>query len=123
MAALVRFPRQPCNRPYSRGIHRRKPTLPNAGVGLFLRGAMLMTSSRLLLAAVAATGAAALSGCASYDPYGGGYSSVSIGVGTGGYYGGGYGGFGGYGYYPAYGYAQPWGGWYNDYYYPGRGVY
>src|SRR6478609_9317801 len=85
---------------------------------------MLMTPSRLLLAAVAATGAAALSGCASYDPYGGGYSSVSIGVGTGGYYGGGYGGgFGGYGYYPAYGYAQPWGGWYNDYYYPGRGSY
>lgn len=78
-----------------------------------------MTHSRLLLAAVAATGAAAMSGCATYDPYGGGYSSVSVGIGTGGYYGG-YGG--GYGYYPSYRYASPWAGWYNDYYYPGTGV-
>jgi len=67
-----------------------------------------MTRSRILLAAVAATGAAA---------YGYGYSGVSIGVGTGGYYGD-YGG----GYYPSYGYARPWGGWYNDFYYPGTGV-
>jgi len=77
-----------------------------------------MTRSRILLAALAATGAAALSGCATYDPYGYGYSSVSIGVGGGGYYGG----YGGGGYYPSYGYARPWGGWYNDYYYPGTGV-
>lgn len=82
-----------------------------------------MSPNRLLLAAVAVTGAAALSGCATYDPYGYGYSGVSIGVGTGGYYGG-YGGYGGYGagHYPSYGYARPWGGWYNDYYYPGTGV-
>jgi hypothetical protein len=96
---------------------------------------MLMTRSRLLIAAIAATGAAALSGCATYDPYGRSYSGVSIGVGTGGYYGGyggyggysdyGYGGYGGgYGYgYPSYGYASPYGGWYNNYYYPGTGVY
>ena len=86
-----------------------------------------MTRSRLLLAAVAATGAAALSGCSTYDPYGYGYSGVSVGIGTGGYYGGYgggyYGGYRGYGYgYPSYGYAAPYAGWYNNYYYPGTGV-
>src|SRR6476620_10739505 len=102
-----------------------------------------MRISQIRLAAVALTSGIALSGCA-YDmygdPYGYGYgygpqSSVSIGVGYGGYgYGGyGYGGYpyGGYpygGYYGGYGY--PYGGygydpfgWYGNYYYPGSGIY
>ena len=73
----------------------------------------------ILLSAVSAVG---LSGCAygdgfGYGPYGG--SSVSIGVG----YGGGYGGYGyGYPYGGYYGGYDPFG-WYGDYYYPGTGVY
>jgi hypothetical protein len=93
-----------------------------------------MRVSRLRLAALAAAGSVALSGCA-YDmygdPYGYGYapySSVSVGVGYGGGYGGygygnpygGYGGYGGYGSY--YGGYDPFG-WYGDFYYPGSGIY
>jgi hypothetical protein len=63
---------------------------------------------RLSWIGLAAAGALALGGCA-YDDYGYG----------GGYYGGlGYGGG-----YSAYGYAAPYYGWYDDYYYPGAGVY
>jgi len=62
-----------------------------------------------------AAGLLALGGCA--DDYG--YNGVSVGAGYGGgyapgYYGGGYGG---------YGYAPSYYGWYNDFYYPGTGVY
>lgn len=88
------------------------------------------------LAALALASGIVLSGCA-YDmygdPYGYGYgygpqSTVSIGVGYGGY--GGYGGYYGGGYYPygGYGYGYPYGGydpfgWYGDFYYPGTGIY
>jgi len=81
-----------------------------------------MHASRFRLAALAVSGALALSGCA-YGLYGDGYGyhpygGVSIGVGYGGY--GGY----GYAYDPYYGYGgyDPFG-WYGDYYYPGVGVY
>lgn len=65
-----------------------------------------------------------LSACTS--PYG--YSGVSLGVGNAGYYdpyygGYGYGGYGGYGY-PGYNLAYaPYWGWYDDFYYPGTGIY
>jgi hypothetical protein len=94
-----------------------------------------MRVSHIRLAAVALTSGILLSGCA-YDmygdPYGYGYgygprSSVSIGVGYGGY---GYGGYPYGGYYGGYGYGSPYGGygydpfgWYGDYYYPGSGIY
>jgi hypothetical protein len=79
--------------------------------------------------ALVAIGAVGLSGCATFDPYG---TSVGVGVGSryyDPYYGGGYayggqhpyGGYGSYGSYGSYG-AQS-GGWYNNYYYPGTGVY
>src|SRR5690349_6126413 len=91
-----------------------------------------MRIPRLRLAALAAVSGIALTGCA-YDMYGDGYgydgygygyprSSVSIGIGYGGGYGGYYGGYG-YGYpYGGYGYYDPFG-WYGDYYYPGTGIY
>jgi hypothetical protein len=64
-----------------------------------------------------AAGALTLGGCAYGDlGYGGGYGS--------GYYGG-YGGYGGYNgdpYY-GYGYGSPYFGWYDDFYYPGAGLY
>jgi hypothetical protein len=75
----------------------------------------------LRMAALALVGGVALGGCA-YDTYGGGggygygpYSGLSVGVG----YGGGY----GYGspYYSDY-YGSPFG-WYDDFYYPGTGIY
>ena len=78
--------------------------------------------------ALVALGAVGLSGCATYDPYLG----ASVGVGSAyydPYYGGGYGynrgyPYGGYGSYGGYGgYSSPYGGWYNNYYYPGTGVY
>ena len=79
--------------------------------------------------ALVALGAVGLSGCATFDPYLG----ASVGVGSryyDPYYDGGYGysPYGTYGNYGAYGapyrgYAQPYGGWYNNYYYPGTGVY
>ena len=61
-----------------------------------------------------------------------GYSGVNVGYGTGGYYDDGYGygyadpygggyGYGGYG--GGYGYAPSYFGWYNDFYYPGSGIY
>lgn len=93
-----------------------------------------MSLSHLRNLALAAVGAASLAGCASFDPYGG----VGVGVGYGSpYYGGygnygGYGGYGGYGYdpyagygsYGSYGgYSSPYGGWYQNYYYPGTGTY
>ena len=79
-----------------------------------------MFSPRFRAALVAAAGSVALTGCATYDPYG--YSGVSVGYGSP-YYGGyGYGSpyYGG-GYYGR-GYA-PYYGWYNGYYYPGTGIY
>ena len=66
-----------------------------------------------------AAGALALGGCA-YDNYGygyGPYSGLSVGVGYGSGYYGGYGGYGGY--YNSY---LPFG-WYDDFYYPGSGIY
>ena len=95
-----------------------------------------MRVPKLRLAALALVSGISLGGCA-YDMYGDGYggyggsggyggfgypqSSVSIGVGYGGGYGyspyyGGYGNYGGY-----YG-GSPFG-WYDDFYYPGTGIY
>ena len=68
-----------------------------------------------------AAGALTLGGCA--------YGDYGMGLG----YGGGYGGYGsgspyyGYGYgspyYGGYGYGDPYFGWYDDFYYPGTGIY
>jgi hypothetical protein len=89
-----------------------------------------MRVPKLGLAAIAAVSGIALTGCADmYGPYGGygggygyPYSGVSIGLG----YGGGYGGYGsyygGYGGGYGYGYVSPFG-WYDDFYYPGTGIY
>ena len=63
-------------------------------------------------AALMAAGLLALGGCT--DGYG--YSGVSVGAGYGGGYAPGYYG-GGYGYAPSYY------GWYNNFYYPGTGIY
>jgi hypothetical protein len=68
-----------------------------------------------------AAGALTLGGCA--------YGDLGYGVGLG--YGGGYydspyyGPYGGYGAYPGYygGFGAPYFGWYDDYYYPGTGVF
>jgi hypothetical protein len=85
-----------------------------------------MRVPRLALAAVAAAGAIALSGCADdmYGPYGYGYGAYGYGYSPYGYgyapYGYGYGyPYGGYGYYDAY---YPFG-WYDDFYYPGVGIF
>lgn len=50
-----------------------------------------------------------------------GFSGLSVGYGSGGYYGDGYDTGYGYGYDSAYG--SPYYGWYDDFYYPGTGVY
>lgn len=100
-----------------------------------------MRVPKLRLAALALVSGIALGGCAydmygaggygGYSPYGYGggyapYSGVSVGVGYGNYgYGGynpyysNYGGYGGYGGY--YG-GSPFG-WYDNFYYPGTGIY
>lgn len=82
-----------------------------------------MRVPRLAIAAVAAAGALALSGCADdmYGPYGYGYGYGAYGYGSPYGYGSyGYGApYGGYGYYGSY---DPFG-WYGDYYYPGVGIY
>jgi hypothetical protein len=87
-----------------------------------------MRVPRLALAAVAAAGALALSGCADdlYGPYGYGYGGYGYGSPYSGYGYGypyasyGYGNaYGGYGYYGGY---DPFG-WYSDSYYPGVGIY
>ena len=69
-----------------------------------------------------AAGALALGGCA--------YGDLGYGVGYGGGYGAydygyGYGPYGGYGEYPAYygGFGAPYFGWYDNYYYPGAGIF
>jgi hypothetical protein len=96
-------------------------------------GEVSMYAFRLRAAAVALVAGIGLAGCTT--PYG--YNGVSVGVGSGGYYGDyGYGGYPGYGYgypqygygynagYPAYGYGYaPYYGWYDDFYYPGSGYY
>lgn len=76
----------------------------------------------LRAAALAATAAITLSGCA----YNGLYSGVSVGYGNAGYYDPYY----GYGYgYPGYGYSRlgygysPYWGWHDSFYYPGSGFY
>ncbi|HYE28132.1 MAG TPA: hypothetical protein VEA61_07850 [Allosphingosinicella sp.] len=79
-----------------------------------------MFVSRLRSAALVLAAGLGVSACTHYDGYG--YSSVSLGYGTGYcdpywddcYYGG-YGGYGGY--------YDPWYGWYGNYYYPGIGIY
>jgi len=81
-----------------------------------------MRVPRLAIAAVAAAGALALSGCADdmYGPYGYdayGYSPYGYAYAPYGY---GYGyPYGGYGYYGGY---DPFG-WYGDFYYPGVGIF
>jgi hypothetical protein len=62
--------------------------------------------STILRPAIIAFAALGLAGCSSYDDgYGYGYSRVSLGLGSyGGYY-------------------RPYYGWYDNYYYPGTGVY
>ncbi|MET4895574.1 hypothetical protein RN629_00200 [Sphingomonadaceae bacterium jetA1] len=74
-----------------------------------------MTLNRTGWTAALLAGVLALGGCT--DGYG--YSGVSVGAGSGGYGPGYYGGgpYGGYDYAPSYY------GWYNDFYYPGTGVY
>ena len=59
----------------------------------------IFTKSALLAAGIA--GAALLAGCT--DGYGRGYSSVSVGYNAG--------------------WGDPYWGWYDDYYYPGTGIY
>jgi hypothetical protein len=68
-----------------------------------------------------AAGALSLGGCADYYGYGGdyyggyGYGSPYIGLGySSGYYSP---------YYGGYGYGSPYYGWYDNYYYPGSGLY
>jgi hypothetical protein len=74
-----------------------------------------MYASRIRAAGLVIAASLGLSACMS--PYG--YSSVGVGVGSGGYYGD-Y----GYGYpYGSYGYGYPSYGWYDDFYYPGSGYY
>ena len=76
---------------------------------------------RIPFISLAAAGALALGGCA-YGDYGYG---VGVGYGDYGYspYGYGYASpYYGYGYNSSY-YGSPYFGWYNDYYYPGTGVY
>ena len=67
------------------------------------------------LAAVALAGGLTLGGCAyGYDPYGGGYGGLGVGIG----YNSGYGGYG------SYGYGDPYGGYgYGGYPYGGYGNY
>ncbi len=80
-----------------------------------------MYASRIRAAGLVIAASLGLSACMS--PYG--YSSVGVGVGSGGYYGDyGYGGYAGYGSpYGGYGYGYPSYGWYDDFYYPGSGYY
>jgi hypothetical protein len=69
---------------------------------------------RIPFISLAAAGALALGGCA--------YGGYGVGLGYGGGYGSGY--YGDYGYGPyGYGYGSPYYGWYDDFYYPGAGVY
>lgn len=76
---------------------------------------------RIFYVSLLAAGALSLSGCADYYGYGGGY--------YGGYgYAGPYVGLGyssGYydPYYGGYGYGYPYFGWYDNFYYPGAGIY
>jgi hypothetical protein len=78
-----------------------------------------MYASRIRAAGLIVAASLGLSACMS--PYG--YSSVGVGVGSGGYYGDyGYGGGYPYGSY-GYGYGYPSYGWYDDFYYPGSGYY
>jgi hypothetical protein len=72
---------------------------------------------RIPFISLAAAGALALGGCA-YGDYG--YGGVGVGLGYGDY---GY-GYSPYGYgYSSLGYGSPYFGWYDDFYYPGTGVY
>ncbi len=70
---------------------------------------------RLRMIAIGAVSLAALTGCVD-DGYG--YSSVSVGYGTPGYYGRGY-----YSDFYDGAYGMPYYGWYGGYYYPGTGYY
>ena len=77
-----------------------------------------MYASRIRAAGLVIAASLGLSACMS--PYG--YSSVGVGIGSGGYYGD-Y-GYGGYGYpYGGSGYGYPSYGWYDNFYYPGSGYY
>lgn len=73
---------------------------------------MTLRGSKIAIAGLALASTLALGGC--YDD-GYGYSGVSVGYGTGGYYGYDSPYYDGYGY-PGYG-------WYDDFYYPGTGYY
>jgi hypothetical protein len=75
---------------------------------------------RIPFISLIAAGALTLGGCA-YGDFG--YGGLGVGVGYGDpYYGAGYGPYGGYGAYPGY-YGGLGYGWYDNYYYPGTGVY
>lgn len=82
---------------------------------------------RTRIALLAVAGSALLGGCADYGYGYGPYSSLSVGVGYGGGYGGYYSPYDyGYGYSPFdYGgwYGDPYFGWYDGGYYPGSGIY
>jgi hypothetical protein len=67
-----------------------------------------MADYRIRPILLALVGSVALGGCSTYDDYGygRGYSGVSIGYGSGGYYG-----------------SSPYYGWYDGCYYPGTGYY
>jgi hypothetical protein len=84
-----------------------------------------MFASRIRAVVVAAGASLGLAACTT-SPFG--YSGVSVGVGSNGYYGSPYYGYGYgspyYGYGSRYsGYGYPGYGWYNGYYYPGSGYY
>ena len=70
---------------------------------------------KLRMIALGAASLVALTGCVD-DGYG--YSGVSVGYGSPGYYGQGY-----YSDFYDGGYGSPYYGWYNGYYYPGSGYY
>lgn len=76
---------------------------------------------RIFNISLLAAGALFLAGCADYYGYGGdyyggyGFSGPYVGLGySSGYYGP---------YYGAYGYGYPYFGWYDNFYYPGAGIY
>ncbi|HWJ58532.1 MAG TPA: hypothetical protein VNR68_02650 [Sphingomicrobium sp.] len=77
---------------------------------------------RIPYISLVAAGALTLGGCAYGDfGYGAGYGGY--GAYDNGYYG--YGPYGGYGQYPGYygGFGAPYFGWYDDFYYPGSGIF
>ena len=82
-----------------------------------------MFVTRIRSAALALTAALGLSACTAYDS-GYGYSGLSVGFGSGGYYDDYYDPYYGGGYHGGrYGSYSPYYGWNNGFYYPGTGYY